>query len=135
MESNPNPDVRVKNKTFHPCPFSKCASFVFGLMNIQRRFIRNFFNIRLTNKHIRVDENYVILGQNLHFSLLIVTSEFTISFSMFGFWFLKNKYNHSVRELILIFKSKSHIAVWKMYLLTEHFLVYDSNKYLNAEKN
>ena len=51
----------------------------------QRRFIRNFFNIRLTNKHMRVDETYVILGQNLHFSLLIVTSEFTISCSMYGF--------------------------------------------------
>ena len=28
-----------------------------------RRFIRNFFNIRLTNKHMCIDETYVILGQ------------------------------------------------------------------------
>ena len=49
----------------------------------QRMFIRNFFNKRLTNKYMRVDETYVILDQYLHFS------EFTSKSSMYGFWFKK----------------------------------------------
>ena len=53
---------------------------------------------------------------------------------MYGFWFLKNKYNHCVYELILIFKSKSQIAVWKMNLLTNHYPVYGNNIFLNEEK-
>ena len=86
----------------------------------------------LTNKHMRW---WNLRYSRSKFSLLVVTSEFTSNCSMYGFWFKKNKYNHCVHELILIFKSKSQIAVWKMNLLTEHFPVYDNNTYLNAEKN
>ena len=61
--------------------------------------------------------------------------EFNSNISMYGFWFKEYKYNHCVNELILIFKSKSQIAVWKMNLLTEHYPVYGNNTYLNAEKS
>ena len=34
----------------------------------QRKFLRNFFNIRMTNESMRVDETYVNTGQYLQFS-------------------------------------------------------------------
>ena len=79
-------------------------------------------------KHMRVVETYVILGHYLHSSYLLQSLTVII-------WFKKNKYNNRVNELILIFKSKSQITVWKMNLLTEHYPVYGNNTYLNAEKN
>ena len=100
----------------------------------QRRFIRNFFNIRLTNKHMRVDETYVILGQNLHFSLLKGTSEFTISCSMYGFWFLK-KYNYCVHELILIFKSKITNCSLKKWICWQSIFLYLTVTHIWMQKN
>ena len=53
----------------------------------QRRLIRNFFNIRLTNKYMHVDETYVILIQYLHCSQLLQNLKVIILCS--GFDFLK----------------------------------------------
>ena len=58
---------------------------------------------------MRLVETYVILGHYLHFSYLL--QSLTVKILCTGFDLKKNKYNHCINELILIFISKSQIAV------------------------
>ena len=53
----------------------------------QRRFLRNFFNIRMTNKSMRVDETYVNPGQYLQFSQLLQSLPELITCTSFVFVF------------------------------------------------
>ena len=58
----------IKIKILLNANFRNAQASKHALTKKQRKFILNFFNIRMTNKHMRVDETYVILGQYLQFS-------------------------------------------------------------------